>query len=41
MEGQALAGLIVQMRGWATNALQFPNGVAALEAIRKAVEAGK
>ncbi len=39
-EGQALAGLIIQMRGVATKALQFPNGVATLQAIRKAVEAG-
>jgi NADPH-dependent 2,4-dienoyl-CoA reductase/sulfur reductase-like enzyme len=40
-EGQALSGLIVQMRGVTTNALQFPHGVAGLQAIRKALEAGK
>lgn len=40
-EGQALAGLIVQIRGISRNALQFPNGVSLLHAIRMAVEEGK
>lgn len=40
-EGQALAGLIVQMRGVATNALNFPNGVSLLHTIRQAVAAGE
>lgn len=37
-EGIALAGFILQLRGVAPNALQFPKGVALLREIRKAVE---
>lgn len=40
-EGQALAGLIVQIRGVDKNALQFPNSVSLLHTIRKAVDAGR
>jgi len=37
--GAALVGLIVQLRGVAADALQFPRGVAVLRHIRKAAEA--
>lgn len=36
--GEALSGLIVQLRGIEPNALQFPKGVAILREIRKAAE---
>ncbi|MFM8333865.1 MAG: FAD-dependent oxidoreductase, partial [Candidatus Methylumidiphilus sp.] len=39
-DGEALAGLIVQLRGVAAHALQFPKGVALLRTIRKAAETG-
>lgn len=37
-DGLALAGFILQLRGVAANALQFPKGVALLRRIRKATE---
>ncbi len=37
-DGSALAGFILQLRGVAENALQFPKGVALLRRIRKATE---
>jgi hypothetical protein len=40
-EGQALAGLIVQIRGVDKNAFQFPNSVSLLHTIRKAADAGR
>jgi hypothetical protein len=39
-DGEALAGLIVQLRGVAAHSLQFPKGVALLRNIRKAAETG-
>ena len=38
IEGEAMAGLIIQIRGVAPDALQFPNGIGILYSIRKAVE---
>ena len=39
-EGEALAGLIVQLRGVGPDAVRFPKGVALLRNIRKAAETG-
>jgi glycine/D-amino acid oxidase-like deaminating enzyme len=41
VDGDALAGLVVALRGVAPEALQFPRGVALLRHIRKAVDAGE
>jgi len=39
-DGNALAGLILQLRGVAPDTVQFPKGIALLRNIRKAAEAG-
>ncbi len=40
-EGNALAGLILQLRGAVPNILKFPKGVALLQGIRKAAASGE
>ena len=40
-DGEALGGFIIQLRGLAPDAIQFPKGVAVLRQIRKAAENGE